>query len=378
MEELRIFATQTRVKFLKKRKETQTKKMFGTSNGEPIELRETTTEILQPSIEPPRPNLPRTSSKTKPTKAKTRYRGWCITDNNYDEQKIGDYKNISGCTYGIMGREVAPDTGTPHLQGYVYIKYNITLSAMKKRILTATGRKPNIRGAEGSAKQNRVYCSKEDQNPVEWGTIPKQGTRSDLIKLKEALDDPKMSIKQVWDDNFSAMVKYGKGAMKYRQILRKQASLDWRKVKVTLIKGPTGCGKTKMAMYDTSLHLIPDTFMIHGADLQWWDGYENQKRIVIDEYANQIKITDLIALLDGNQKRLNVKHSFEYAGWTSVIITTNLHELHENAKPSHRDALARRITCTVDMWSGVANTNSNARRIDSVGHANPNGNNNAS
>ncbi len=293
-----------------------------------------------------RPTLSRTTSKSKPNQQR-RFRGWCITDNNYREEEIDRYRDINGCTYGILGREIAPVTKTPHLQGYLYFKTNITRGAAVKRINTATGRKPFIRGADGSAAQNRVYCSKSNKF-VEWGAIPAQGTRSDLLNLKDALNDLQKSNFQVWKENFPAMLKYFKGAAKYKQLQAAEKAGAWRKIHVTLIMGPTGIGKTRQALWQGD-ELIPDTYLIHGGDMNWWDGYEGQNRLVIDEYANQIKITDLLSLLDGNKKRLNIKHAFGYANWKKVIITTNLFELHEKAKPAHKDALQRRITTTIDL-----------------------------
>ncbi len=337
-----------------------------------------------------RPSLVRTSSKSKPIAKDTRYRGWCITDNNYVKEAITLYTKVTGVLWGIMGQETGKvddedEEGTPHLQGYMYTKYNITLSAMKKRIYKATKRNPHIEPAGGTAEQSLVYCSKEDKKPLIWGTMPKQGKRTDLIKLKQDLDNVKLSTVQVWNANFSAMIKYHKGAAKYKMIKQAAQAGRWRRINVTLIMGPTGVGKTKMALYDKDLNLIPDTYLIHGSDLGWWDGYERQSRLVIDEYANNIKITDLLSLLDGNKKRLNVKHSFGYAGWKTVVITTNLMELHEKAKPAHKDALQRRITRTINLWTTpvlqgitlmgqtyptVANSNANT---NSNAHASSNG-----
>jgi hypothetical protein len=89
-------------------------------------------------------------------------------------------------------------------------------------------------------------------------------------------------------------------------------------------------------------------FKISGDALQWWDGYDGEKSILIDEYDNQIPITRLLNLLDGYHLRLPVKGGFTYAAWTKVIITTNLNplELHPNAKQQHRAALHRRINRT--------------------------------
>jgi len=70
---------------------------------------------------------------------------------------------------------------------------------------------------------------------------------------------------------------------------------------------------------------------------------------VIDEYANQVKITRLLGILDGHLLRLNMKGTFGYANWDLVIITTNLDVLHSKANPLHQDALERRITRRIVM-----------------------------
>jgi len=86
-----------------------------------------------------------------------RSRRWCFTLNNYtaeDEAKIQS-KDIP---FVIYGRERAPTTGTPHLQGYLELAdRGKTLSATKKMLGLQT---VHLIIARGTAEENINYCSK--------------------------------------------------------------------------------------------------------------------------------------------------------------------------------------------------------------------------
>ena len=150
---------------------------------------------------------------------------------------------------------------------------------------------------------------------------------------------------QVAEDNFSNFIRYHSGIYKFKQIMLKKQTKKFRKVHVELIKGPTGCGKTKSA-FETD----PNLYKIEGSQLNWFDGYEGEKTLLIDEYNNDVNITRLLNILDGYQLRLPIKGGFTYANWTKVIITTNLQNLHTNAKIEHIKALNRRITKVINLF----------------------------
>lgn len=83
---------------------------------------------------------------------------WCFTLNNYCENfdyqtylLKADFK-IKRCVYG---REVAPTTGTKHLQGYVEFVRSFRLNHARK-IFDAAFWEP----AKGSSLQNFRYCTK--------------------------------------------------------------------------------------------------------------------------------------------------------------------------------------------------------------------------
>lgn len=79
--------------------------------------------------------------------------------------------------YCIMGKEIAPQTKTTHYQGYLELKKKKRLTAMKKINPTI-----HWEPAKGTQKQNKTYCSKENQ-VEEWGEPVGQGSRSDLHRL---------------------------------------------------------------------------------------------------------------------------------------------------------------------------------------------------
>lgn len=109
-------------------------------------------------------------------------RDYALTVNN--ETQL-DVEQLEGLNYAylIIGIETSPTTLTPHLQCYVYLKNAITLKSLKKKIPRA-----HIEPAKGSPQQNRDYCS-EDGLYYEYGTLPEQGKRTDLVRLMARIDE---------------------------------------------------------------------------------------------------------------------------------------------------------------------------------------------
>ncbi len=98
---------------------------------------------------------------TRPTqKAKkdTRSRKWIFTWNNYTEQNCIDMKEwcSSQCKNSGFGREIAPTTGTPHLQGFWVFKNQKYFSQIKKK-----WPRVSYRMMKGTESQNLKYYSKD-------------------------------------------------------------------------------------------------------------------------------------------------------------------------------------------------------------------------
>lgn len=104
---------------------------------------------------------------------------YCFTLNNYSKQEedlIRFGYDQGFFSYVLYGYEVAPTTGTPHLQGY--------FETYKKQTKTACHRyipRGSFFSANGEQHHSYTYCTKQSK-PVEYGIPHKQGQRHDLVR----------------------------------------------------------------------------------------------------------------------------------------------------------------------------------------------------
>ena len=62
----------------------------------------------------------------------------------------------------------------------------------------------------------------------------------------------------------------------------------------TWIWGPTGVGKSHAAFKDFD----PKTMYIHDISTEWWDAYEGQETVIINEFRGEIKYGRMLDLVD--------------------------------------------------------------------------------
>lgn len=93
----------------------------------------------------------------------------------------------------------------------------------------------------------------------------------------------------------------------------------WRDVEVVVFWGKTGTGKTRTAMAEDSVYKLNT----NNNGTLWFDGYDGEKTLVLDDFYGWIKYGELLTLLDGYPYRCQVKGSSVWARWTKVIITSN-------------------------------------------------------
>lgn len=244
--------------------------------------------------------------------------------------------------YAVFGEEICPETKNTHWQGYVEF-YKPQRASTTYKIFSGD-KKIKVIPRRGTREQARDYCMKDGKYEEVGEWTQGQGQRTDLEGIvKELIEDKTLS--EVMLDNPSVYCRYRNGLKDISASVIKTNTKEFRKIEVILIIGPTGCGKTRRAMEESE-------YRIQGHNLGWWQDYDQEKVICIDEYNNDINITETLSLLDGYQLRLNIKGSHTYANWNKVFITSNLtiDEIHSNAKPAHRDALFRRITQIINFW----------------------------
>jgi len=196
--------------------------------------------------------------------------GYCFTLNNYTEQEYQCLLNTDA-QYVIIGKEVAPETGTPHLQGFIQFKSVKSLKTLKKLNARACWNK-----TKGSADQNIVYCSKEGRweekgvRPVS----PKKKGEMEKERYEHAYECAKKgdidSIdKDIVIRHLGNLEKIVAKHQAKPEILQGELQGEW-------IYGKARCGKTSKVFKD-----YPDLYI---KDLTvWWDGYDNHDVVLIDD-----------------------------------------------------------------------------------------------
>lgn len=241
-------------------------------------------------------------------KKNCRFRAWCFTLNNPAETDA-TWLNELKVDYLVYGHEIAPTTGTPHYQGYVYFPNGKTSSAAKKCMPGC-----HIEVAKGTAKQNRDYCTKECGEVVERGAMPSQGERGDLMEVKELVDKGG-KILDCFESQFATTVKYTK-AIEYYIALKTPPRTDapevfWR-------WGGTGVGKTRWA-FDT--YGIENVFK-KPCKKEWFNGYMGQQVCLIDDFdAETMYNKEFLQLLDRYPMKVQVKNGYVEFNSPIIVIT---------------------------------------------------------
>ncbi len=262
-----------------------------------------------------------------------RSRNYCFTDQKM--HNVEKYREVKDRRYILIGSEVGKKTNKTHFQGFIQFEKPISFTQAKKRLPLGI----HIEACKGSETQNMKYCKKDNNLILELGECKIQGQRTDIENIYKDIKNGASEL-EIAEKYPKQHARYWKAFGRYKQLITKVDTKKFRQLDVEFVCGETNTGKTRTAVENNNQH-----YLINGYDLQWFDGYEAEKCLIIDDYDNDVKITKLLKLLDGYQCRLPVKGGFTYANWTKVIITSNLtpEQLHCNAKPQHRKALFRRI-----------------------------------
>lgn len=271
---------------------------------------------------------------TQRLKNNERARNYIFVINNYGETDIATIHEIAAdAKYCIYGKEIAPSTGTPHLQGYIMFNNARYFNSVIKMF------EPNhVEIAKGSPWDNFVYCSKEN-NFTEIGERPKgQGKRIDIEKIKEDLDNGANLSEVVKNCNNYQQLRFAETYSTY--IPNKRDT----KPEIMWIFGPTGVGKTHIA-YEL---LGNDDTWISGGNLRWFDGYNGQKNVIIDDFRKDFCTYHYcLRLFDKYPMRVEVKGGSRPWVPNKIVITCpyNPEDLYDNREDVNQ--LLRRLDAVV-------------------------------
>lgn len=121
---------------------------------------------------------------------------WLFVLNNYTEAEVLKLTNrLTGSErvkYVVFGKEIAPTTGTPHLQGFIIINYRINLAGIIKLFdVKRNGVNPvHFRISTCKDVNDAAEYCKKDGDVFEHGTLPAasiQGRDTDLLACITAM-----------------------------------------------------------------------------------------------------------------------------------------------------------------------------------------------
>ncbi|AIF76266.1 Rep [Bat associated cyclovirus 13] len=249
--------------------------------------------------------------------ANSTVRRFCFTWNNYTEPDYEKCKTfiVELCKYGIVGKEVAPNTGTNHLQGFCSLKKPMRFSTIKKRL----DNRIHIEKANGSDDDNEKYCSKAGDFFVS-GDKDKQGARNDIQAVISAIQNGEVTTpKMVAAVYGSVYIKYHRGIEKYLSLLRPVPERNF-KTELRIYWGPPGSGKSRRALEEANSLGSSVYYKPRGL---WWDGYEQQDSVIIDDFYGWIKYDELLKICDRYPYKVQVKGSFQEFTSKYIFITSN-------------------------------------------------------
>ncbi len=273
---------------------------------------------------------------------KTRNRNWCFTDFITDKNRIDFLKSLALnniCKYICFGLESATTTQKLHLQGIIIFPEAVSGTTVKRRLNSNTIHIEITRGVAASMQ----YCKKEG-NYHEEGTQPSgQGSRTDLTSMKVDIDEG-IEIEELYNKYFGNMIRYSHGVQRYLNLV---STLRTWKTIVICFWGKSGTGKTR-GVYEhifKCFHRATDIYIYPGKG--WFDGYNGQKIVIMDDFYGDIPYTTLLKILDRYPFTVPIKGA--HTNWKPIAIymTSNIHpkEWYPNMDDhNNKKALLRRFT----------------------------------
>lgn len=195
-----------------------------------------------------------------------RHYNYVFTHNNYENTELED---TVPCQYIVYGKEIAPTTGTPHLQGFIRFTPWVSLKQAKKRMpgcwiepaltldaaiayckkdseITERGTKPMNQEEKGTGEKERYKRAREYAERGEFDQIDADIYIRHLGNLKKIRAD-----KQVQPEQLTEL------------------SNEW-------IYGPPGSGKTTQAFAEN-----PGAYL-KGLN-KWWCRYAGEDCVIVDD-----------------------------------------------------------------------------------------------
>lgn len=296
-------------------------------------------------------------------------RYWCYTYYGKDGDLSISSSLPDSATYSVYQMEECPTTKRKHIQGYIEFNKPVKGGQKSKWVsdwipgahVEAKAKFSTREEAEHycrkpcSAECNEKHCKSardSGNGRIDWNT-----TAPMELGVQEDQSDKKKRVKQGGRTDLAAAITELKNGTSVIDVIENQPSLAYhvnallkvsnlirfkpleRDVKVIVIWGDAECGKSHNARQQN--HPV-----FNKSDGDWWDGYNGEKTIILDDYYGTLKYQELLKVLDRYPYQVPIKGSFVWAQYDTVYITSNTPP-DQWYKMGYTTALHRRIT---EIW----------------------------
>lgn len=268
-------------------------------------------------------------------------RDWSIVINNpvMKEAEFYNYlKGLNNVRYFVFVREKGEGTeinpgGTEHYHCYIEFLMPKKFSTMKKCFSKENigvdahiaVRKYSSTTCINYVKKEGKFANKADTRIgeiYEFGEMAHQGQRNDLIDMVDMRKNgaSKSELFKLYPNSYarySSFIEERVFDMKAEKFAK-----EYRKMNVTYIYGRPRTGKTR---YVFDKHGYENVYRNQGySEGKWFDGYEGQDVLLLDEYRSNFEIGQLLAYLDGHPLQIQCRYHNKQACYTKVYITSNI------------------------------------------------------
>lgn len=246
----------------------------------------------------------------------TRGRNWVFTWNNYSEENIEALKAWELPLWIIFGKEVAPTTGTPHLQGAF-----VCANALRWTNITRMFPGMWVQVMRGSPEQAADYCTKSDDDFYERGARPRPKGRAGGEANKRKWEEAKQKCVEGKIDEIEASIYIPY----YKSLLAIQAKHQRPPEPLDDVCGIWYYGKTGTGKSHAAREEFPGAYL--KLPTKWWCGYAGEDNVLVEDVDTSHALLGygLKIWADKYPFSVEVKGSSMCIRPKRIIVTSNYH-----------------------------------------------------
>lgn len=266
---------------------------------------------------------------------KARHVVFTIKMDGYPYEKFKKIYEVNKETirYLIVGHEISK-TGYKHYQCYIQLFDQIRIKGFQSLIRT---KQICMFNQFGTNKEARNYCWK-GQFEAKGTEYPQpssithifgrwcegQGERTEMLDIKELIDEGAEPYDIVQQERFfKSYGRYHAFYDKYKCMADdRRLNIIRKPIDTYVIYGDGGTGKTQSIYVKYG---CANCFSLQDpkGDNKNWNGYTNQKILIIDDFYSWIPFNEMLRILDNKPYRVRKLGSYAWAQWEKVYITSN-------------------------------------------------------